>query len=129
MRTSVGKSPILCLHRDVLQLLTTSNRFFERLGSLFLNTTSLSDDFLLRQGREMSWPLPPRHRQSIYIEGVSSELLDARAERFLRRDWLSRFDYAGALIFVVPLSAYCQTHPASASPVSGRSTWSFCIVR
>ena len=127
MRTSVGKSPILRLHRNVLQLITTSNRFFEHLESLFLDTTSLSDDFLLRQGRETSWR--SHHRQSIDIDGFPSEILDAREERSLSRDWLSRFESADALIFVVPLSAYCQTYPASASPVSERSTLSRCIVR
>ena len=118
---------MLRLHRDVLQLLTTSNRFFENLECLFLNTMSLSDDFLLRQGRETSWR--SHHRQAVDIEGFSSELLDAREERFLSKDWLSRFDSADALIFVVPLSAYCQTYPASASPVSEWSTLSRCIVR
>ena len=127
MRTSVGKSPMLRLHRDVLQLLTTSNRFFEHLESLFLDTTSLSDDFLLRQGRETSWS--SYHPQSIDIDGFSSEILDAREERCLSGDWLSRIDSADALIFVVPLSAYCETYPGSPSRVSERSTLSRCIVR
>lgn len=123
MRTSVGKCRMLCLHRDVFQRLTTSNRFFEHLESLFLNTISLSDDFLLRQRRETSWPSHP-----VYIEGVSSELLDASKKRFLLGDWLNRLDSADALIFVVPLSAYCQAQPASASLVSEGSTLSRCIV-
>ena len=91
-----------------------------------MNTISLSDDFLLRQGLGASWRL--QHCQSVDLEGLSSELLDAREECFLPGDWLSRFDSVGALIFVVPLSAY-QDQPASASLVSKKSTWSYCIVR
>lgn len=116
MRISPGKSRILWQYRDFYQLLTASDRFFERLESLFLNTRLLSDDFLLRQARETS---EYYHQcQSVDIDGISCELLDARQKQYLPRDWLSSFDGADAIIFVVPLSAYCQDQPASASLVS-----------
>ena len=76
----------------------------------------LSDDFVLRQGRET--PECSHHCQSVDIDGVACELLDPRGENFLPKDWLYRFDNALALIFVVPLSAYCQDQQASASLVS-----------
>ena len=123
MRTSVGESQILH-HRVIFQLLTTSDRFFEHLESLFLNARSLSDDFLLRQGRGASWRYHPC--RPVVIDGFSSELLDARwTQANAEHDWFSRFGSADAIIFVVPLSAYCQ---ASASLVSERSTLSCSIV-
>ncbi len=116
MRTSLGKSRILWRYRDVSQLLTSSDRFLEHLESLFLNTRLLSDDFLLRQARETSECY--HHCQSIEIDGVSCELLGARENGSLPNDWRNRFDSADAVIFVVPLSAYCQEQPASVPLVS-----------
>ena len=127
MRTSVGKSRIACQPRNVFQLLTARERFFEHLESLFLNKKSLSDEFLLRQGRGASWRF--HQGQRVDIDGFSSELLKTNCEEDYEKDWLSRFDSADAIIFVVPLSAYCLDHPASASRVSERSALSSCIVR
>ena len=130
MRTSVGKSRIACQPRNVFQLLTARDRFFEHLESLFLNQKSLSDEFLLRQGRGAPWRF--HQGQRVDIHGYSSELLKTKVEPYeedLEKDWLRRFDSADAIIFVVPLSAYCLDHPASASRVSERSALSSCIVR
>lgn len=135
MRTSVGKSLNCVPTEDVFQLLTAMDRFLEHLESLFLNKKSLSDGYLLRQGREASWRL--RQCQRVDIDGFSGELLETRGEQSYEeeyeensdKDWLSRFHSADAIIFVVPLSAYCLDHPASASLVSGRSALSCCIVR
>ena len=116
MRTSPGKSRILWQYRNVSQLITASDRFLEHLEPLFLKTRPLSDDFLLRQARETSEYY--YQCQSVDIDGISCELLGAREEQYLPEDWLSRFDSADAIVFVVPLSAYCKDHPASASLVS-----------
>ncbi len=74
----------------------------------------LSDDFVLRQDRET--PASSHHSQSVDIDGITCELLDPRGVRYY--PWVHCFYSAAALIFVVPLSAYCQDQPASASLVS-----------
>ena len=116
--TSFGKFPILWQYRDICQLLTTSDRFFEHLEPLFLDTSMLSDSHLERQARETS---ECYHQcQLVDFDGTSCsyELFDAREGSFLRNTWLSRFDDADAFIFVVPLSSYCQRQAGSASLVS-----------
>ena len=94
-----------------------------------MNARSLSDDFLLRQGRGASWPNSTSHVpriDPISIDGFPSEFVDVKWRPIgSELDWLSRFRSADAIIFVVPLSAYCQT---SASLVSERFTLSCSIV-
>lgn len=103
MRTLLGESQILWQYREVFQLLTTNDRYFKHLSLLFSHGRSLSDEFVLRQGHSLN-----RHCQSIDIDGIPCELLDERG---------GKCDSTYALIFVVPLSAYCQDEPASTTPL------------
>ena len=115
MRTSLGKSRIPWEYRIVCQLLTARDRFFEHLEPLFLHTRLLPDGFLLRQASVTA----ARYYQcqSIDLDGISCELLGAREKQYYSNDWLSRFDSDDAVIFVVPLSAYCRDDPASTTPL------------
>ncbi|KAK0511561.1 hypothetical protein JMJ35_006134 [Cladonia borealis] len=78
---------------------------FEHLELLFGQLRLLSDDFVLRQGYSLSY-----HCQSIEIDG--------RGSQYLPKPWLDDFNSTDALIFVVPLSSYCQNEPTSTTPLN-----------
>ena len=48
---------------------------------------------------------------------------------YLANHWLDRFDSTDALIYVVPLPAYCQNHSAFTTPLVSEMYASWCIVR
>ena len=112
MRTWLGESQILWQCRGVFQLLTASDRYFEHLELLFAYKIPLPDDIVLRHIHSLDFDC-----RSIEIDGISYELLDERGKGYLPKHWLDRFDSTDALIFVVPLPAYCQDHSAFTTPL------------
>ena len=124
MRTWLGEFQILWQCRGVFQLLTASDRYFEQLEPLFTHKIPLPDDFVLQHNHLLDFPRP-----SIDIDGISYELLDERGKGYLPKHWLDRFDSTDALIFVVPLQAYCQDHSAFTTPLVSEMYAFWCIVR
>ena len=104
MRPLIGESQILWQYREVFQLLTVSHRCFEHLELLFGQLRLLSDDFVLPQDYLVSYRC-----QSIDIDG--------RGSQYLSKHWLDDFSSTDALIFVVPLSSYCENEPTSTTPL------------
>ena len=124
MRTLLGESQIPWQCREVFQLLTTSDRYFEHLEDLFGYDKQLSDDFVLRHSRS-----PRLHCRSIDIDGIPSELLAEIGKQYHPKLWLDCFHSTDVLVFVVPLPAYCLNYSAFTTPLVSEMHAFWCIVR